>query len=288
MSRTASAAISVLTTTAVLLVLLAVIDVGRGLEIMLSAKPSFLAAAFLLANSTLLVNAVVWKYVLRGIGVDISYRKTVQVVFTNTFINNVTPFGNTGGEPVVAYYLAEKFNQSKGRTLSAVLTADIINFSPLLTSALAGAAAYSPLTAFFIFPAAFKDIKIKIIGEYRQFKKGFSDTSLDRSDVLKLMSITHVSVGMDILAVWMVLKSLGLNVPLIPLLFIVPLARIANYTPLPGGTGPYELALSGLLIYFYGVPAAGAVSAAVLYRAITYYFGIFAGSAAAVSLGLGK
>lgn len=288
MSRTASAATSVLTTTLVLLILVAVIDTGRGLEMILSADPGFLAAAFVLANATLLINAIVWKEVLKGVGIELSYRKTVQVVLTNTFINNITPFGNTGGEPVIAYYLAEKFDQSKGRTLSAVLTADIINFSPLLTSALAGATAYSPLTASFIFPAAFKDIKTKIIGEYRQFRKGLSDTSLDRNDVLRLASITHISVGMDILAVWMVLASLGLNVALIPLLFIVPLARIANYTPLPGGTGPYELALSGLLVYFYGIPAAGAVSAAVLYRTITYYFGIFAGSAAAVSLGLGK
>jgi len=288
MSRIASAATSVLTTTLVLLILVAVIDTGRGLEMILSADLGFLAVAFVLANSTLLVNAVVWRYVLKGIGVDISYIKTVQIVFTNTFINNITPFGNTGGEPVVAYYLAEKFDQSKGRTLSAVLTADIINLSPLLTSALVGATAYSPLPALFTFPATFKDIKTKIIGEYRQFRKGLLDISLDRRDLIRLTSITHISVGMDILAVWMVLMSLDLNVALIPLLFIVPLARIANYTPLPGGTGPYELALSGLLFYFYGVPATGAVSAAVLYRAITYYFGIFAGSAAAVSLGLDK
>ena len=288
MSRTASSATSVLTTTLVLLILVAVIDTGRGLEMILSADPGFLAAAFLLANLTLLVNAIVWKQVLKGIGIDISYGKTVKVVLTNTFINNITPFGNTGGEPVIAYYLAEKFDQSKGRTLSAVLTADIINFSPLLTSALAGATAYSPLLALSLPAVTLKDIKGKITREYIQFKKGFSDTSLNRSDVLKLVSITHISVGMDILAVWMVMNSLGLEVYLIPLLFIVPLARVANYTPLPGGTGPYELALSGLLIYFYGIPAAGAVSTAVLYRAITYYFGIFAGSAAAVSLGLGK
>ena len=288
MSRTASTATSVLTTTLVLLILVAVIDTGRGLEMILSADPGFLAAAFLLANLTLLVNAIVWREVLEGIGIEISYGKTVKVVLTNTFVNNVTPFGNTGGEPVVAYYLAEKFDQSKGRTLSAVLTADIINFSPLLTSAVAGATAYSPLLALSFPAVTLKDIKGKIAGEYIQFRKGFSDTSLNRTDVLKLVSITHISVGMDILAVWMVMNSLGLKVSLIPLLFIVPLARVANYTPLPGGTGPYELALSGLLIYFYGIPAAGAVSTAVLYRTITYYFGIFAGSAAAVSLGLGN
>ena len=288
MSRTTSAVTSVLTTTLVLIMLVAVIDTGRGLEMVFSADPLFLAGAFILANTTLLVNSIVWKKVLKGIGIELSYLETIQVVLTNTFINNITPFGNTGGEPVITYYLAGKFDQSKGRTLSAVLTAEIINFSPLLTSALAGATAYSPLTVSFIFPAAFKDIKTKIIGEYRQFKKGLSDTSLDRNDVLRLVSITHISVGMDILAVWMVMISLGLNVALIPLLFIVPLARIANYTPLPGGTGPYELALSGLLVYFYGIPAAGAISAAVLYRTITYYFGILAGSAAAISIGIGK
>jgi len=99
MSRTTSAVTSVLTTTLVLIMLVAVIDTGRGLEMVFSADPLFLAGAFILANTTLLVNSIVWKKVLKGIGIELSYLETIQVVLTNTFINNITPFGNTGGEP---------------------------------------------------------------------------------------------------------------------------------------------------------------------------------------------
>lgn len=287
MSRTRNTAVSLLTATILLVVLVAVIDPEKGLETMMSADLSVLGAAFVLANSVILVNSIVWREVLKGIGVPLSYTETVRLVLANTFINNITPFGNTGGEPIIAYYISKRFNLNKGRAFSAVLTADIINFSPLITSGIVGMIATSNIVAMLLLPVlGFNDLKVRLMDEYRNFRQGLSDNSLQYTDIAGLTAITHISVAMDILAVWLVLASLGLNVALLPLLFIVPLARVANYTPSPGGTGPYELALSGLLVYFYSIPAAGAVSAAVLYRAITYYFGIFAGFAAAVSLGI--
>lgn len=287
MLGTRNSFVSFVTTTILLLTLLVIIGSERGLETILSADLSILGTAFIIANSVMLVNSIVWREVLKGISVTLSYTETVKIVLANTFINNITPFGNTGGEPIVAYYLSRKFNIDKGRAFSAVLTADIINFSPLLTSGIMGAVVTSNTGALLFLPVlGFNSLKEKAIEEYRNFRIGLSDNSLQYTDIAKLTAITHISVSMDILAVWLVLASLGLNVALLPLLFIVPLARVANYTPSPGGTGPYELALSGLLIHFYSIPAAGAVSAAVLYRTITYYFGIFAGFAAAVSLGI--
>lgn len=70
---------------------------------------------------------------------------------------------------------------------------------------------------------------------------------------------------------WLVLVALGVVVP-IPLAFlVVPAAKLAGLTPLPGGSGTAEALLSGLLVTGADVSIAVAAAAALLYRVVAFW-----------------
>ncbi|RLM53313.1 UPF0104 family protein [Halobellus sp. Atlit-31R] len=77
--------------------------------------------------------------VLDGLGVDLSYFSSFLVFAGATFSNNVTPFGQAGGEPVTAYLISRAANAEYERSLAAIASVDTLNFVPSITIALVGA-----------------------------------------------------------------------------------------------------------------------------------------------------
>ncbi|MEF8800054.1 MAG: lysylphosphatidylglycerol synthase transmembrane domain-containing protein [Halolamina sp.] len=70
---------------------------------------------------------------------------------------------------------------------------------------------------------------------------------------------------------WLVLVALGVAVPIPFVLLVIPAAKLAGLTPLPGGSGPAEALLSGLLVTGAEVSVAVAAAAALLYRAVAFW-----------------
>jgi uncharacterized protein (TIRG00374 family) len=91
--------------------------------------------------STLLCLALwgrAWQVVLRQVGVDVPYRRLVVTYFAATFANYVTPLGQAGGEPFIAYVLARDTDAPYEDSLASVVTADLLNLLPFFTFAAAG------------------------------------------------------------------------------------------------------------------------------------------------------
>ncbi|MEF8843614.1 MAG: lysylphosphatidylglycerol synthase transmembrane domain-containing protein [Haloarculaceae archaeon] len=102
------------------------------------ADPRWLAAGCL---STLLCLALwgrAWQVVLRQVGIDVPYRRLVVTYFAATFANYVTPLGQAGGEPFIAYVLARDTDAPYEESLASVVTADLLNLLPFFTFAAAG------------------------------------------------------------------------------------------------------------------------------------------------------
>lgn len=75
--------------------------------------------------------------------------------------------------------------------------------------------------------------------------------------------------------------ALGVSVPLALAVFIVPLAGLATWFPLPGGLGGVEVAVTAGLIAVAGLDLGVAAAVALLYRFCSYWFVIlFDGTAA--------
>jgi uncharacterized protein (TIRG00374 family) len=126
---------------AVLLALVAA-EVGTGeiARVLSRADPGWLAVGCL---STLLCLALwgkAWQVVLRVAGVEASYSKLVVTYFAATFANYVTPLGQAGGEPFIAYVLSRDTEASYEESLASVVTADLLNLLPFFSFSAVGMA----------------------------------------------------------------------------------------------------------------------------------------------------
>lgn len=82
--------------------------------------------------------AKAWKVVLGEAGVDVRYRKLVTTYFAATFANYVTPLGQAGGEPFIAYVVSRDTEANYEESLASVVTADLLNLLPFFNFAVVG------------------------------------------------------------------------------------------------------------------------------------------------------
>jgi uncharacterized protein (TIRG00374 family) len=79
-----------------------------------------------------------WQVVLAVLGIDVPYRKLVVTYYAATFANYVTPLGQAGGEPFIAYVLSKDTVASYEDSLASVVTADLLNLLPFFNFAALG------------------------------------------------------------------------------------------------------------------------------------------------------
>ena len=87
----------------------------------------------------LLAWAVSLHTVLGILGVGLSHPTSFLVFSGATFANNVTPFGQAGGEPITAFLISRVADAEYERGLAAIASVDTLNFVPSITIALIGA-----------------------------------------------------------------------------------------------------------------------------------------------------
>ena len=94
--------------------------------------------------------------------------------------------------------------------------------------------------------------------------------------------------GLDPEAVHLVFLSVGIHLPYVAALFIVPVGGLAEgLSVLPGGIGSVEPGLIGLLVLFTSANLATATTVVILYRLVNYWFRIGLGFLALPVLGVG-
>ena len=82
-----------------------------------------------------------WQIVLAVAGIEESFSRLVITYYAATFANYVTPLGQAGGEPFIAYVLSRDTEASYQDSLASVVTADLLNLFPFVTFAGVGFAA---------------------------------------------------------------------------------------------------------------------------------------------------
>jgi uncharacterized protein (TIRG00374 family) len=81
-----------------------------------------------------------WQIVLGVGGIDVPFRKLVVTYFAATFANYITPLGQAGGEPFIAYVLSRDTEADYEQSLASVVTADLLNLLPFFNFAAIGVA----------------------------------------------------------------------------------------------------------------------------------------------------
>jgi len=105
------------------------------------ADPRWLAVACLSTAICLTAWGKAWQIVLNVAGIEESFSKLVVTYYAATFANYVTPLGQAGGEPFIAYVLSRDTEASYQDSLASVVTADLLNLFPFVTFAGVGFAA---------------------------------------------------------------------------------------------------------------------------------------------------
>jgi hypothetical protein len=82
-----------------------------------------------------------WQVVLGVVGIPVPFRRLVVTYYAATFANYVTPLGQAGGEPFIAYVLSRDTEASYEDSLASVVTADLLNLFPFFSFAGIGFAA---------------------------------------------------------------------------------------------------------------------------------------------------
>jgi uncharacterized protein (TIRG00374 family) len=104
------------------------------------ARPRWLALACLSTFLGLVAWGKAWQVVLAVIGIEVRFRRLIVTYFAATFANYVTPFGQAGGEPFIAYVLSQDTGASYEDSLASVVTADLLNLLPFFNFAAVGLA----------------------------------------------------------------------------------------------------------------------------------------------------
>lgn len=76
--------------------------------------------------------------VLHTLGIELSAPRSFLLFAGAMFSNNVTPFGQAGGEPITALLISEMTDIEYERGLAAIASVDTLNFVPSILLALAG------------------------------------------------------------------------------------------------------------------------------------------------------
>jgi uncharacterized protein (TIRG00374 family) len=127
---------------AIAVILLTLVAVGIGTEDLAAAfadaKLRWLAVGCLSTFVGLLAWGKAWQVVLEVADIEESFRKISVTYFAATFANYVTPLGQAGGEPFIAYVLSRDTEASYEESLASVVTADLLNLLPFFSFAAVG------------------------------------------------------------------------------------------------------------------------------------------------------
>ncbi|MDG5775679.1 lysylphosphatidylglycerol synthase transmembrane domain-containing protein [Haloarculaceae archaeon H-GB2-1] len=122
----------------VLSALVTVVGVEDVLDALGSARPGVLVLVLLVAVLWLSAWGLALWTVLSTLGTPMSAPRSILVFTAAVFSNNVTPFGQAGGEPLSALLISQAADSEYETGLAAIASVDTLHFVPSLGLAIGG------------------------------------------------------------------------------------------------------------------------------------------------------
>jgi uncharacterized protein (TIRG00374 family) len=291
------------------------------IERLARADLRWLAVACLSTAVGLALWGKAWQVVLRELGIGVPYRKLVTTYFAATFANYVTPLGQAGGEPFIAYVLARDTSADYEQSLASVVTADLLNLLPffnfaavglgylLVRSQLVGAAqnvaiglaamavgvplavvvgwrhrgAVERALLRLAAPVAARTDRFDLEGlrgRIDRFYEAVGQIAGNRRRLAYALLFSYAGWVCFALPLYFAGLTLGVDIGLLLVLFVVPASTVAGMVPTPGGLAAVEGALVALLVGLTALGAADALAVATIYRLASYWFALLVGGVA--------
>lgn len=128
---------------ALLVGLFFVVGAGDILESLATADPTLVAATIAFALVWLAAWGLMLRTVLETLGVRIPVVRAFFVYASAAFANNVTPFGQAGGEPIAALLISKVSDARYETGLAGIATVDVLNVVSSLSLILVGVGYYA-------------------------------------------------------------------------------------------------------------------------------------------------
>ncbi len=264
--------------------------------------------------------------VLRALGTPTSRVQSIVVFTAATFANQVTPFGQAGGEPISAFLISEAADTEYENGLAAIASVDTLHFFPSIGMGLVGIGLFVlrgfdfgrnlllasltvvvllagfvlALTLGWRFRHRIETTVLSVLppivrwvgrtvprvsaptrADIEHRVGGFFDSIARIASNPRLLVLAGLfsCIGWLTLAIclWISLASIGVTVPFVAMLIVLPVASIAGIFPLPGGIGGVETAFIVLVVSTTGVATTAATAAVVIYRGATYWVPMLVG-----------
>ncbi|MFH5800354.1 YbhN family protein [Haladaptatus sp. CMAA 1911] len=265
-----------------------------------------------------------WQIVLAVLDIEVEFRRLVVTYLAATFANYVTPLGQAGGEPFIAYILSRDTEANYEDSLASVVTADLLNLLPFFNFAALGlsylliraslpdnaktlaqglvvlafgvpAIAYigwryrqrvEDLVIRLAEPIASRTSRISVEGVRQRidrFYRSLERIASEPRELLFALVFSYTGWVFFALPLYFAGRALGLPLPLVLVLFIVPASTLAGLTPTPGGLAGVEAALTVLIVALVpAIPWSSGVAAAIIYRVASYWFVLLIGGIASL------
>lgn len=136
-------AVGFLGTAVVLAVLVALVGTGEVVDALGRLDAGSLGLVALSGGCWLAAWGACLRAVLGSLDVDIGYGRAFGIYASAAFANNVTPFGQAGGEPFSAYLISRATDAEYEHSLAAIASVDAINFIPSIALASLGLLYYA-------------------------------------------------------------------------------------------------------------------------------------------------
>lgn len=117
-----------------------VIGWGETIVLLSRAELFWVVVACVSTLLCLITWAKTWHVVLAALDVSVPFRRLVVTFYAASFANYVTPMGQAGGEPFIAYILSRDTDATYEQSLASVLATDVLRLFPFFNVGIIGAA----------------------------------------------------------------------------------------------------------------------------------------------------
>jgi uncharacterized protein (TIRG00374 family) len=314
--------------TAIIAGLIYFVDFNKFISAITSARPLPMALALISGFSVFAIWGYIWHSFFTTLEIETTLYKSYKMFMAGHFVNSITPLGQVGGEPFMAYIVSKNTGSSYERSLSSVMSSDIINAIPIVTYTAAGityallfrgmtgvmeqmiyfGAGVTIITSILIYLLWFDREKLRsgvffvlnalesrfaskkdsfesIKDRIKLLEESFEEIGENPSHLIKVALISHLYLITQFVSLYFILLGLDTYLSFVGIYFTVILAGLAMFAPTPGGSGAFEAAFTGLLLFFYpSMDPSVAVAASILFRMTTYWPGILVGYISIIDL----
>lgn len=112
-------------------------DPSKMLEAIRSAQLEYLALSGIAGFCIIIFWTLNWFNFFKVSGIGCSFPQTFRLFSAGQFLNSVTPLGQFGGQPFMAYLISKNSDTSYEKSLATVMSADVLAIIPLSTFVIA-------------------------------------------------------------------------------------------------------------------------------------------------------